>query len=156
MISKITFTPNAFTMQNNNCCGSKKGIDTPFHKGNAVSFESAKIVKPLTTGVRNESPLTKTVKRVFDKLAQNRLSNNSLGQFMTTTKNNKADIFIRETQFGKKANLTLSNGVFGDKSYMNFTIERASGKAPIIEAADEDISSKDAAKIVTTYLSELK
>jgi len=90
---------------------------------------------------------------MFVKLSATRTSEN-LGTYMATTKN--ADVYLRETKLGKEAQLTLSNGVFGDKSYMNFVIEREAGKAPKITSSDETMSSKEAAKIVETYLQDAK
>ena len=71
--------------------------------------------------------------------------------------NKETDIYLRETSLGKRANLTLSNGIFDSgKSFMNFVIDRASDKGVTVSALDDSISSDEAAKIVTTYLSDLK
>ena len=37
---------------------------------------------------------------------------------------------------------------------MNFMIERAAGKTPKITSSDESVSSKEAEKIVQTYLQD--
>ena len=149
MISKITFTPQSFIMQNNNFCGPKKGLLNSFEKGDTVSFGNAKAGDTLKEGGRVKNPLV----HMFEKLSTTRTSND-LGTYMATTKN--ADVYLRETKLGKKAQLTLSNGVFGDKSYMNFIIERESGKVPKITSSDETVSSKEAAKIVQTYLQDVE
>lgn len=153
MISKITFTPQSFIMQNNNFCGPKKGLLNSFEKGDTVSFGNAKALDTLKKGVRVKNPLVHIVSNMFEKLSTTRTSND-LGTYMATTKN--ADVYLRETKLGKKAQLTLSNGVFGDKSYMNFIIERESGKVPKITSSDETVSSKEAAKIVQTYLQDFE
>lgn len=153
MISKITFIPQSFNMQNNNCCGPKKGLLNSYEKGDTVSFGNAKALDTLKKGVRVKNPLDQIVNNLFAKLSVNR-TGNDLGTHMTTTKN--ADVFLRETQLGKKAQLTLSNGVFGDKSYMNFMIERELGKTPKITSSDEAVSSEEAVKIVQTYLQDVE
>lgn len=66
----------------------------------------------------------------------------------------EVNIFLRETEFGKKAQLTLSNGVFGDKSYINLELNREKGKPFSIKALDSDISEDDAATLASTYLKD--
>ena len=139
MISKITFTPQIFSAQNRNNAGT-----------NANSFGSKKKL----TKILNSEPVNSAVQNAFTKLSQNRFKNN-LGTYMTTTKN--ADIFLRETKFGKQAELTLSNGIFqGGRSFMNFVIEKTAGKNAKITSADGSMPVKEAEKMVTTYLSDLK
>lgn len=140
MISRITFTPQSYAMKYN-------------QKNDNVSFNGAKTVNTIKKGIRTQNPLSQIVSDIFVKLSKTR-SDKNLGTYMTTTKN--ADVFLRETKLGKEAQLSLSNGVFGDKSYMNFVIERETGKAPKITSSDETMSSKEAAKIVETYLQDAK
>ena len=140
MISKITFTPHNLSAQNGYNAGAL----------NTNSFGRAQKI----TKVLNSEPVNSAVQNAFIKLSQNRFKNN-LGTYMTTTKN--ADIFLRETKFGKRAELTLSNGIFQNgKSFMNFVIERVAGKNAKITSADDSMPVKEAEKIVTTYLSDLK
>ena len=140
MISRITFTPQSYAMKYN-------------QKNDNVSFNGAKTVNTIKKGIRTQNPLSQIVSDIFVKLSKTR-SDKNLGTYMTTTKN--ADVFLRETKLGKEAQLSLSNGVFGDKSYMNFVIKREAGKAPKITSSDETMSSKEAAKIVETYLQDAK
>lgn len=138
MISRITFTPQSYAMKYN-------------QKNDNISFQGAKAVNTIKNGVRKNNSLNQIVSDMFVKLSATRTSEN-LGTYMATTKN--ADVYLRETKLGKEAQLTLSNGVFGDKSYMNFMIERAAGKTPKITSSDESVSSKEAEKIVQTYLQD--
>ncbi|MFQ8627031.1 MAG: hypothetical protein ACLSA2_11565 [Candidatus Gastranaerophilaceae bacterium] len=140
MISRITFAPQSYAMKYN-------------QKNDNISFQGAKAVNTIKNGVRKNNSLNQIVSDMFVKLSATRTSEN-LGTYMATTKN--ADVYLRETKLGKEAQLTLSNGVFGDKSYMNFVIEREAGKAPKITSSDETMSSKEAAKIVETYLQDAK
>ena len=68
----------------------------------------------------------------------------------------KVNIFLQETKFGKEAKLTLTDGIFGNKSYANFNISRSAGKSVKITSADEDMSAKEAKSMVKIYLQDLK
>lgn len=139
MISRISYTPSVFTV---NCCKPKKALQ-PFNKGlqaDTVSFTSG------------EKTVEHLVTKAFVKLAENR-KGEQLGTYMAKT--DKVNIFLQETKFGKEAKLTLTNGIFGNKSYVNFNIKRASGKPVEVTSLDEDISSNEAKKFVQTYLCDI-
>lgn len=140
MISKINFTPSVSTTN----CRMQKNAYMPLNKGlqaDTVSFSS------------KENTVEKLVTKAFGKLVQNRRGE-QLGTYMTKT--DKADIFLQETKFGKEAKLTLTNGIFGNKSYVNFNIKRATGKPVDISSLDDDMSSNEAKKLVETYLQDIK
>ena len=86
-------------------------------------------------------------------MAQNRRGE-QLGSYMAKT--DKVNIFLQETKFGKEAKLTLTNGIFGNKSYVNFNIKRAFGKPLEISSLDDEVSSTEARKLVQTYLQDIK
>lgn len=140
MISKITYTPNAFNMQNyNSCCGPKRGITPHFNGGlKADTLEiAAKKVKTVE----------EVIKGAFKKLAQNN------GQYMSTS--GDVNIFLQETKLAKEAKLTLSNGIFEGKSYVNFLLKKSSNTKPHVEPLDADLSVQEANKYVQTYLGDL-
>ncbi len=148
MISKIAFAPFYKSCSKNISVNLRNNSFVVFNnKSDSVAFSGKSI--------QNEK-LNLVVKEAFNKLAQNRFGNN-LGTYMTRVANKETDIYLRETSLGKRANLTLSNGIFDSgKSFMNFVIDRASDKGVTVSALDDSISSDEAAKIVTTYLSDLK
>lgn len=140
MISKINFTPSVSTpncrMQKNAYIHSIKGL-----QADTVSFTS------------KENTIEQLVTKAFGKLAQTRRGE-QLGTYMAKT--DKVNIFLQETKFGKEAKLTLTNGIFGNKSYVNFNIKRAFGKPIEISSLDDDVSSTEARKLVQTYLQDIK
>lgn len=140
MISKINFTPYVSTpnssMQKKTYMPLSKGLQT-----DTVSFTS------------KENTLEQLVTKAFGKLAQNRRGE-QLGSYMANT--DKVNIFLQETKFGKEAKLTLTNGIFGNKSYVNFNIKRALGKPSEISSLDDEVSSTEARKLVQTYLQDIK
>lgn len=145
MISKIMSTPVAFAANYySNNCAPKKNSAFYFNTGlkaDTVSFSS------------KVNSVDEVVRNAFSKLAQNR-KNNNLGTYLATS--NKVNIFLQETKFGKEAKLTLSDGIFGNKSYINFNIKKVAGKPAEITAADEDMSAKEARSMVKIYLQDLK
>lgn len=150
MISKITYTPQSFSIQNfNNCCGPKKGMTT--QNSSDISFEGAKVVngKALKKIDKNEMALSRIINNIFGKLSQNK------GAYLATSEKG-VDIFAREVKLGKEATLTLSNGIFDGKSFMSFILKRSAGEKPQILPMDEKISTKEANKYVLTYLDNLK
>lgn len=140
MISKINFTPSVSTpncrMPKNAYIHSIKGL-----QADTVSFTS------------KENTIEQLVTKAFGKLAQTRRGE-QLGTYMAKT--DKVNIFLQETKFGKEAKLTLTNGIFGNKSYVNFNIKRAFGKPIEISSLDDDVSSTEARKLVQTYLQDIK
>lgn len=145
---KITLTPAAFTMQQNKV-SKKDSIPSVFNKSlnaDTVNFTAKNKVLPIET----------LVSRAFSKLAKNRNGSN-LGMFMATSPKSHVNIFLQETKFGKEAKLSLTNGIFGDKSYANFNIKKSQfGKKVDIFPADEDMSANEAVKLVHTYLQDIK
>lgn len=145
MISKIMSTPVSYAA--NYCannCTPKKNSTLNFNSGlqaDTVSFTS------------KVNSIDEIVHKAFNKLAQNR-KNNGLGMYLTTS--NRVNIFLQETKLGKEAKLTLTDGIFGDKSYANFNISRSIGKHAKITPADEDMPIKEAKSMVKTYLQDLK
>ncbi len=145
MISKIMSTPVAYAANYyaNNC--------TP-KKNSALNFNSG--LKTDTVSFTSKvNSIDEVVHKAFNKLAQNR-KNNGLGTYLTTS--NRVNIFLQETKLGKEAKLTLTDGIFGDKSYANFNISRSIGKHAKITPADGDMSVKEAKSMVTAYLQDLK
>lgn len=145
MISKIMSTPVAYaTNFYANNCTPKKNSALNFNSGlkaDTVSFSS------------KVNSIDEVVHKAFNKLAQNR-KNNGLGTYLTTS--NRVNIFLQETKLGKEAKLTLTDGIFGDKSYANFNISRSIGKHAKITPADGDMSVKEAKSMVVAYLQDLK
>lgn len=145
MISKIMSTPVAFATNNYaNNCTPKKNNTLIFNSGlkaDTVSFTSNKV-----------NTIEEVVHKAFSKLAQNR-KNNGLGTYLATS--DKVNIFLQETKFGKEAKLTLTDGIFGDKSYANFNITRVAGKSVKITPADEDMPQSEARKLVAAYLQDI-
>lgn len=145
MISKIMSTPVAYVANYYaNNCTPKKNSALNFNSGlksDTVSFTS------------KANSIDEVVHKAFNKLAQNR-KNNGLGTYLTTS--NRVNIFLQETKLGKEAKLTLTDGIFGDKSYANFNISRSIGKHAKITPADGDMSVKEAKSMVTAYLQDLK
>lgn len=145
MISKIMSTPVAYaTNFYANNCTPKKNSAFNFNSGlkaDTVSFSS------------KVNSIDEVVHKAFNKLAQNR-KNNGLGTYLTTS--NRVNIFLQETKLGKEAKLTLTDGIFGDKSYANFNISRSIGKHAKITPADGDMSVKEAKSMVVAYLQDLK
>ncbi len=139
MISKITYTP-FFSVQNSYSTSAKNVHSSNYSKGlnfDTVSFTS-----------QNDS-VEKVVSNAFKKLARNR-KGEQLGTFMA--KSNMVNIFLQETKFGKEAKLTLSDGIFGSKSFINLDIKRTMGEPVNITSCDDQISSDDAEKLVFKYL----
>lgn len=145
MISKIMSTPVAYAANlcANNCT-PKKNNTLIFNSGlnaDTVSFTSNKV-----------NTIEEVVHKAFSKLAENR-KNNGLGTYLATS--DKVNIFLQETKFGKEAKLTLTDGIFGNKSYANFNITRVAGKSVKIIPADEDMPQSEANKFVVTYLKDI-
>ena len=139
MISKINFTPYVSTPN----CRMQKNAYMPLNKGlqaDTVSFSS------------KENTVEKLVTKAFWKLAQNRRGD-QLGTYMAKT--DKVNIFLQETKFGKEAKLTLTNGIFGNKSYVNFNIKRSAGKPVEVASLDEEMPVNEAKKFVQTYLCDI-
>ncbi len=145
MISKITNTPlvsNLFVQNKSNNLNSKNNKYN-FNAGLAcdtVSF-SANPAKKITEEVVN---------KVFMKLCEDRLrSGRSLGIY--GAKKGEVNLFIQEKKFGKKARLTLSNGDFKGRSYLDFDLKRTLKKNEI-KPIDTDYTQEEAAKIINLYL----
>ena len=139
MISKINFTPYVSTPS----CRMQKNAYMPLNKGlqaDTVSFSS------------KENTVEKLVTKAFGKLAQNRRGE-QLGTYMAKT--DKVNIFLQETKFGKEAKLTLTNGIFGNKSYVNFNIKRSAGKPVEVASLDEEMPVNEAKKFVKNYLCDI-
>lgn len=121
----------------------QKNAYMPLNKGlqaDTVSFSS------------KENTVEKLVTKAFGKLAQNRRGE-QLGTYMAKT--DKVNIFLQETKFGKEAKLTLTNGIFGNKSYVNFNIKRSAGKPVEVASLDEEMPVNEAKKFVQTYLCDI-
>ena len=91
---------------------------------------------------------------VFEKLSQSRKGRNN-GTFIGTTKDN-VDIHIRETLFGKNAQLTLTNFNFRNKNFAMFELKRSSGVAPQIISMEDNKEFPQAADIIKKHLLNLK
>lgn len=140
MISKITYTPSAFSMQNYNCCGPKKGMAVPFN--GALKADTVEIA------ANKMKTVEEVIKSAFKKLAKNK------GEYMSTS--GDVNIYLQETKLGKEAQLTLSNGIFEGKSYVNFLLKKSINEKPHVEPLDTDLSIQEANKYVQTYLNDLK
>ncbi len=143
MITKITNTPFvSYTPASH----SIQSFDRNLQRFNlqpardTVSF-TANPVKKLTEDVVNKA---------FMKLCENRLrTGNNLGIF--GTRKGDVNLFIQEKVFGKRARLTLSNGDFNGRSYLNFDLKRTLRKYEITPV-DADYTPEESAKIINLYL----
>lgn len=145
MITKITNTPMAVAnlYSKNDCCKPRKQNPLSFNsalKADTVSFTSS------------HKQVEDIMALAFDKLNKVR-KNGQLATYFGTTKNN-VNIAIRETVYGKEAELTLSDGKFGGNSFANFELKRNSQKPAQILSENQD--AKLAAKIIKTHLEDLK
>ena len=142
MISKISYNPVIFSK--NNSMNIKN------------TYSSVKLNSDLTSDMvsftSKNKEIEEVVKNAFRKLAQNRKAD-KLGTYMTTAGN--ANVFLQETKLSKEAKLSLSDGIFGNKSYANFYIKKSLGKPVEITSLDEDLSKTEAKKMVLTYLRDI-
>lgn len=135
MITKITNTPiynSAYKFQNR--------------------IYNPQISKPQQDTVTFTSKISKTqelVDMAFEKLAQTRNSKN-LGNYMGTL--GKTNVYLRETEFGKKAQLTIMR----KEGFANFELARSVGKPATITTADKDISSENIVSAVRRYIKSIK
>lgn len=143
MISKINFTPATYF--------AKNSIYNSKTQNNSLNFKSG--LKADTVTFSSKQPFD-VINNAFAKLAKNRKVENGLGLYMGKT--DKVNIYLQETKFGKEAKLSLTEGVFGDKSYASFNIKRILGKPVEITAIDNDMPANDAKKLVETYLQDIK
>ena len=139
LISKISnsrFTSNSFN--STNCCKPKPyvNLNSGLHL-DTVSFTA------------NSKQMNEVMSLVFEKLSQSRKGRNN-GTFIGTTKDN-VDIHIRETLFGKNAQLTLTNFNFA-----MFELKRSSGVAPQIISMEDNKEFPQAADIIKKHLLNLK
>lgn len=145
MITKITSTPFAFftrqtsffsTQNKNNISNLNYGLNT-----DTVSF----------SGNSANKLIAEVVDDAFLKLTENRAkTNNKLGIFGSRA--GDVNLFIQEKVFGKEARLTLSNGDFNGRSFLNFDLKRVSNKPSEINSVDVEMPSEEAAKIIKLYL----
>lgn len=140
-ISNSTFTSNSFN--STNCCKPKPyvNLNSGLHQ-DTVSFTA------------NSKQMNEVMSLVFEKLSQSRKGRNN-GTFIGTTKDN-VDIHIRETLFGKNAELTLSNGNFGNKNFAIFELKRALGATSQIISLDTNKEAPQAVKMIKKHLENLK
>ncbi len=140
-ISNSTFTSNSFN--STNCCKPKPyvNLNSGLHQ-DTVSFTA------------NSKQMNEVMSLVFEKLSQSRKGRNN-GTFIGTTKDN-VDIHIRETLFGKNAQLTLTNFNFRNKNFAMFELKRSSGAAPQIISMEDNKEFPQAADIIKKHLLNLK
>ena len=121
---------------------------------NKQNFYAQKGLKTDTvTFTGKNKQVENVINLAFEKLNQSR-KNGKLSEFIGTTKNN-INVYLRETSFGKTAELSLSNGKFGKKSFANYEIKRSiSDKPEIINEHRQ--SAKKAAPIIEKCLKDLK
>ncbi len=140
-ISNFTFTSN--TLNSTNCSNTRSyvNLNSVLHQ-DTVSFTA------------NTKQMNEVMSLVFEKLSQSRQGQNSR-TFIGTTKDN-VDVFIRETKFGKNAELTLSNGNFGNKNFAIFELKRALGATSQIISLDTNKEAPQAVKMIKKHLENLK
>lgn len=145
MISKITNTPYVTPIFFNSL-NYKQGRTLNPRFNLAVNSDSVSF-----SGVSQKKIVEDVVSDIFMKLMKNRYSaKTNLGVY--GAKSGKVDLFVQETVFGKEAKLTLSNGNFEGKPFVNFNLKRSSDSEPVITTEELNLSSKEAAKIIKKYL----
>lgn len=145
MITKIINTPltsgiiNLF--QTKECCKPRKAA--PAKVNTSLSADTV-------TFTSNSKKAEELINFAFKKLAENR-KGEALGEYMGKAGN--TNFYFRETSLGKKAELNITkNG-----NFQNFEISRTSDRPIKIKSLDYDnMSSREAAKIVTSQLQGLK
>ncbi len=146
MISKITSTPVvSFAFANSNFSKQK------------VNNNNSYFNKDLNTDVVSFSG--KSTQRIIKDVVENAF--NKLGTCSINTKNGlkifgskagEVNIFIQEKVLGKEARLTLSNGDFNGRSFLNFDLKRTLNRNSQISPVDSEMEPLEAAKLIKLYL----
>ncbi len=146
MISKITSTPVvSFAFVNSNFSKQK------------VNNNNSYFNKDLNTDVVSFSG--KSTQRIIKDVVENAF--NKLGTCSINTKNGlkifgskagEVNIFIQEKVLGKEARLTLSNGDFNGRSFLNFDLKRTLNRNSQISPVDSEMEPLEAAKLIKLYL----
>lgn len=92
------------------------------------------------------------IKLAFDKLNKVR-KNGQLATYFGTTQNN-VNVTLRETDYGKAAVLTLTNGKFGNKTFANFELKRSSIESSKI--LSDNKNTPKAATMIKAHLENLR
>lgn len=145
MILNIANTPRVISSMNfsSSCTPRKNNFSTANH----LQFD--------TVSFSGKTRPSKTVEYVVSQAFKNLISarnqsGSSLGTYVSKRKG--VNLFLQETVLGKEAKLTLSNGVFGDKSYANFKLNRELNKNSSITALDDDMNQVQAARLIKKYI----
>ena len=146
MITKITSTPVvSFAFVNSNFSKQK------------VNNNNSYFNKDLNTDVVSFSG--KSTQRIIKDVVENAF--NKLGTCSINTKNGlkifgskagEVNIFIQEKVLGKEARLTLSNGDFNGRSFLNFDLKRTLNRNSQISPVDSEMEPLEAAKLIKLYL----
>lgn len=140
MITKITNTPiynSAINLQYQKDYKLQNTPTTTQIPGDSVTFTS------------KQSKTQELVDMAFNKLAQTRLGKN-LGNYIDKLGN--TNIHLRETEFGKKAQLTIIR----NQEFANFELSRSASKPAKISVTDKEVSSEKLLTTVSRYLESLK
>lgn len=146
MITKITSTPMvSFAFANSNFSAQKTNNSySTFNKGlnsDIVSF----------SGNNAQRLISEVVDTAFSKLGIYQMkANNNLKIYGSRA--GEVNVFIQEKVLGKEARLTLSNGDFNGRSFLNFDLKRSSNAKSRIIPVDAEMSSDEAAKLIKLYL----
>lgn len=149
MITKITNTPSNLAVANfyakNECCKPRKNVPA-FNTGLAADT---------VTFTSSQKQVDDVVQYAFSKLANSR-QGNKLGTVIGTT-SDKVDVVLRETVFGKNAELTLHNlKGKGDDNFAIFELSRSNEKPSKIISITNDKANANTTEIVKQHLEDLK
>ena len=141
MITKITNTPNYIYKAAQPQPKDYKLHDTPKPDPQPVS--------DTITFTSKASKTRDLVDMAFNKLAQTR-KGKDLGNYIGTF--GKTNVHLRETEFGKKAQLTIIR----NQEFASFELSRASNTQTSIKPTDKENASDNVLSIVNRYLKLLK
>lgn len=144
MITKITSTPFV---------SAGKFYTNKYSKNNQNIYAQKDLKTDTVTFTASNKQINEAVNLAFQKLNQVR-KNGKLANYYGTTKNN-INVALRETSYGKTAEVSLSNGNFGTKSFVNYEIIRSAKENSSI-ISESGKPARNAAKLIKTCLDDLK
>ncbi len=144
MITKITNTPNSIAASK---LYAKSECRKPVKL--AQRFDYRLNTDTVTFSANKSKSVANLVDLAFSKLAQSR-QKQQLGSYIGTK--GKTNFHLQETEFGKKALLSVIRG----KEFANFELSRGTNQAPMIKVLDREVSSQDAQNIAARYLNSIK
>ncbi len=143
-ITQINAPVSTLTSFDAGCCKPRKSM--PLYTNNlqadTVSFTS-----------NGNKALKEAVDYAFSKLTQYR-TKKELGTFIG--KSGDANVYLKETLLGKRAQLCLTDGDFNGKKVVNLEISRELNKPAKVKDNYNEISPKEAEEIAVKYLKDLK